>query len=131
MLMNISTFQHEITHLPRNKPCFSCGDSRLFATHSAMMIHLENGCSTTIPELNRLARRCYQWKHYVEPEYERYLLDDNSPPRPQAFRCPGCKRTFSLLSSLVQHVESKSCSEGIYHGTGAIGKMLHFVWKMV
>lgn len=57
-----------------------------------MFIHLENGCSTTIQELNRIARMCYQWKHYVQPEYEHYLMYDNSLPRPEAFRCPGCSR---------------------------------------
>lgn len=126
-IYNYFNIQHEVTHLPRNKSCFSCGDNCRFATYSAMFIHLENGCSTTIGELNRLARTCYQWKHYIDPIYTYYLMNDNFSPRPPAFRCPGCERTFSFLSSLVQHVESDSCSEGIHHGTGAIGKMIHFV----
>jgi uncharacterized C2H2 Zn-finger protein/DNA-directed RNA polymerase subunit RPC12/RpoP len=123
--------QHELTHLPRNKACPSCGGNRWFATYAAMFIHLENGCSTTIAEVNRLARMCYQSKHYVEPEYNHYLMHDNTPPWPPAFRCPGCERTFSRLSSLVQHVESHSCTEGIFHGSGAIGKMIRFLSSRV
>ena len=44
-----------------------------------------------------------------------------------AYKCPGCHERFSVLSALVQHVESESCSEGLLEGSGSIAKMLHFL----
>lgn len=45
--------------------------------------------------------------------------------RPKVFKCPGCPTFFAALSGLLQHVEqSDSCSEGLYKGTGAMGKLL-------
>lgn len=45
----------------------------------------------------------------------------------QAYRCPGCGVTATALSGLLQHVESESCHETIHHGSGSLGKMLHFL----
>ena len=128
---NELSLQHKITHLPRTKPCASCGDKRVFATWSAMFIHLERGCNTTIGKLNQSARWCYQWKHYVRPEHAQHLLTGRSRSWPDAFQCPGCKRTFTYLSSLVQHAESESCEEGLADATGPIGKMIRFVTSRV
>ena len=47
---------------------------------------------------------------------------------PLTFRCPGCDERFRALSGLLQHAESNRCNEGIYSGTGSIGKLLHYLW---
>ena len=132
----------------------------MFATHSAMLIHLENGCTTTMRELDYHARQCFQWKKYVVIEYADWLEDGErdeigeqysstycydcykhfeipndlykhlkSPAHhPCVYKCPGCDARFSVLSGLVQHVESGACDEEIYAGTGAIGKLLRYLW---
>ena len=140
----------------------------MFATHSAMLIHLENGCSTNMRELDLHARQCFQWRKYVVEEYADWLENGErdrmagqlvraSPEyikrrhchecnrdfdsekdfckhiyspvhHPLVYKCPGCSSNFSVLSALVQHVESDSCDEGIDDGTGAIGKPLHYLW---
>ena len=46
---------------------------------------------------------------------------------PWVYKCPDCSTQFSVLSGLVQHVESDACNEGIHDGTGAVGKMLHYL----
>ena len=96
-----------------------------------MFIHLENGCSTSIEFLNRMARICYQWRKYVVPEHADYLSDGGEAYVPFAFRCPGCGVTFRYISALLQHVESDACDEGIYEGSGSIGKMIHFIYVQV
>ena len=40
------------------------------------------------------------------------------------FRCPGCSFRFNALSALLQHVEAGACSEEIFTGTGALGRLL-------
>ena len=119
-----------------------------------MLIHLENGCVTTMRKLDQYARQCYQWKKYVVEEYADWLEDGErdeigdegygtycyecnkhfdvpidldrhlkSPVHhPYVYKCPGCSTRFSILSGLVQHVESDACDEGIHDGTGSIGK---------
>jgi hypothetical protein len=49
----------------------------------------------------------------------------------EAFRCPGatCDRTFSSLSSMLQHVEGLACPEGIEIGTGCLGRLRKFLLK--
>lgn len=132
-----------------------------------MLIHLENGCTVNQEDLDRYARNCFQWRHYVVAEYSDYLLDSNrygpqargeydytvdawtcdecrrefedeawldkhlSSPihHPLVYKCPECDARFAVLSALVQHVESDACGEGIYDGTGSIGKMLRYLWR--
>ena len=43
------------------------------------------------------------------------------------YKCPGCGVRFSVLSGLLQHVESNACNEGVHQGSGSIGKLLHFL----
>lgn len=141
----------------------------MFATHSAMLIHLEsNNCSTTMEDLDQYAEMCYQSKHYVVGGLrdflrercrseeragggERVYMGDwvcndgdcqrvfdteagmrqhvNSPVHDCcAYKCLGCGVRFSVLSGLVQHVESDACDEGIGQGSGSIGKLLHFLF---
>ena len=50
---------------------------------------------------------------------------------PLVYKCPECDARFSVLSALVQHVESNACAEGIYEGTGSIGKMLRYLWRCI
>ena len=65
------SFQHAQVHLPQDKECFVC--SRTFATFAAMIIHLENGCTVQVEDMDRLARQCYQWKKYIAEEYAHFL----------------------------------------------------------
>ncbi|KAL1959973.1 hypothetical protein VTO42DRAFT_641 [Malbranchea cinnamomea] len=56
---------HRKVHAPRNLPCFGCGKDRMFASFSAMLIHLEAGnCSSGADRdrINQLAFECYQHK---------------------------------------------------------------------
>ena len=49
---------------------------------------------------------------------------------PMPFKCPTCDEHFSLLSALVQHVESNRCEETIWLGS-SIWKMLHYIHRCV
>lgn len=46
-----------------------------------------------------------------------------------AYQCAGCKSKHVDLSSLLAHVENRSCSEGVTYGTGSIGKLLRHLWQ--
>lgn len=140
----------------------------MFATHSAMLIHLEsNNCSTTMEDLDFFAQKCFQSKKYVVKGLRDFLRERrrseeraggrymeymrnwvcnnrdcqgvfdtearmrqhvNSPVHDCCpYKCPGCDVRFSVISGLLQHVESNACDEGIYQGSGIIGKLLHFL----
>ena len=45
---------------------------------------------------------------------------------PEPFKCPCCEKRFSILSGLVQHVESDRCEETI-SPKSSVSKMLHYV----
>ena len=103
-----------------------------------MMIHLENGCNTSVGELDQLARQCYQWRKYVVPEFADYLEYSNaqsaSPGRPYVFKCPTCDTRFKYLSALLQHVESDTCNEVVYENSsygpsGSLGKLMDYLWR--
>lgn len=45
---------------------------------------------------------------------------------PEPFKCPCCGQRFSIISALVQHVESNRCEETICPKS-SVSKMLHYV----
>lgn len=74
----------------------------MFVTESAMLLHLETGtCASGANRYSVLnaGRKCYRAFYYISvtPGY--------------AFQCPTCETPFSLMSGLVQHVESDYCDE--------------------
>ena len=157
---------HMLTHQPHNIPCFGCGNDRMFGTYSAMLIHLESGnCSTSMTELDKIARVCFQSKKFMLHDLYDSLTDNwrlrtqvrgswdssrsvwkcsnciknfvdkaavskhlLSPVHdPLIYQCPGCDLQFSIISGLVQHVESENCNEGVQEGTGSIFKLLRYI----
>lgn len=92
--------QHKLVHAERTIECAGC--SRMFVTESAMLLHLEIGtCTSGADRYSVLdaGRQCYRAFYYV------------SVTRGYPFQCPTCETPFSLMSGLVQHVESDHCDE--------------------
>ncbi|KAI1032819.1 hypothetical protein LB504_006275 [Fusarium proliferatum] len=91
---------HKLSHAERIIECAGC--SRMFVTESAMLLHLETGtCTSGADRYSVLdaGRQCYRAFYYV------------SVTRGHPFQCPTCETPFSLMSGLVQHVESDHCDE--------------------
>ena len=98
-----------------------------------MLIHLETGCAIDIGDLDRLAVAGYSWPEYVSDDWDWWLEESEevgrSRSRPKVFCCPSCNDKFKYLSSLVQHVESDACEEGIHDGSGSIGRLFDRLWE--
>lgn len=104
-----------------------------------MILHLEGGyCSSGFKgrDLERLAARCYQSKHYMDSPFRELIqtsmtyneigqavsvVRDHLLP----YFCPTCKHGFSKPSGLFQHVDSRACGQRLHEG--AIGKLVHFL----
>ena len=100
-----------------------------------MLLHLETGCDTDIGQLDQLAAACSSWRAYVARakwnELRASVQVGRSKDRIEMYNCPECREGFQYLSSLVQHVESDACQEGICEGSGSIGKLLHYLWTVL
>ncbi|VTT62652.1 unnamed protein product [Fusarium fujikuroi] len=91
---------HKLIHAERAIECAGC--SRMFVTESAMLLHLETGtCASGADSyfVSNVGRQCYRAFYYV------------SYTSGYPFQCPTCETPFSLLSGLVQHVESDHCDD--------------------
>lgn len=69
-----------------------------------MLLHLENGTCSSIADrsyVTQAGRDCHQAFCYrsVTPGYD--------------FQCPTCETPFSLMSGLLQHIESDYCEENL------------------
>lgn len=83
-----------------------------------MMLHLEQHscCSgVNIDEIDKLAFRCYQKKHYATSKDAWFK-----------YFCPTCRTSFSKMSGLLQHAESRACSEDIE--TWPLNKVLRYIY---
>lgn len=101
--------------MPKVIECFGCDEK--FVTTSAMILHLESGycrCQIDCDEIKQLAYECYQAGHYTTG------FDD------KPFRCEDCNGQFSLMSALLQHVETDYC-EGEATYDRPLGKFLNFL----
>lgn len=101
--------------MPKVVECFGCDEK--FVTSSAMVLHLESGycrCQIDCDEIKQLAYECYQASHYITG------FDD------KPFRCEYCNGEFSLVSALLQHVETDYC-EGKATYDRPLGSFLNFL----
>ena len=82
-----------------------------------MLIHLENGCSVTMEQIDLLARRCFQWRRYVVEDYADLLADEvyvhteasgewNSWQ--EVWGCNHCNADFDVEKELHRHLYSAS-----------------------
>lgn len=81
--------------MPKVIECFGCDEK--FVTTSAMILHLESGycrCQIYCEDINLLTLEDYQ--------AERYTTGFVDKP----FRCEDCNGHYSLMSALLQHVET-------------------------
>lgn len=81
--------------MPKVIECFGCDEK--FVTTSAMILHLESGycrCQIYCEDINLLTLEYYQ--------AERYTTGFVDKP----FRCEDCNGHYSLMSALLQHVET-------------------------
>lgn len=73
-----------------------------------MVLHLEAGTCESGTDADRvidIALDFHQWR--------KYIYDDNDVA---AFQCPTCDMLFTLMSGLLQHVESDCCDESLAKG---------------
>ena len=87
----------------------------MFATHSAMLIHLESdNCTVTMPELDHFAEKCYQSKKYVVDGCHGYLREERryiershwQNAYCRALECGGCGEEFGTGAAWQQHENS-------------------------
>ena len=58
---------------------------------------------------------------------DQHLVSDKHRPNPYMCPNPLCREPFMTLSRLIAHVESTDCEEGVWNGTGSIGKLLSYI----
>ena len=83
-----------------------------------MILHLESGaCDSKIDifDLNKSAAICYQWRAYLDEEYQHMLIDRRELSfeyngTVYFFKCPECNNVFTKVSGLFQHVYSRACN---------------------
>lgn len=91
--------------MPRLEKCYGC--DRMFKSPSGILIHLEStACSSNVTQvdIDEWAVECYKSNLYVNG------WDDEL-----RYRCPSCDDKFAKVSGLLQHVETRACSED-YNG---------------
>ncbi|KAF1809543.1 hypothetical protein P152DRAFT_159942 [Eremomyces bilateralis CBS 781.70] len=100
-----------------------------------MIIHLESGpCESKIDiyNLNETAATWFQWKAYVDEEYQDVLLHHREVQSEYSeevypFWCPECDTGFTKLSGLFQYVCSKACNQDLYEDK--MGKLIRWLEK--
>lgn len=110
--------------MPKNLNCWGCGDTKRFATISAMIVHLESGtCAAnwTIQHLNALAAESSHSKDFLVKGGRTPWLLAGAPPRfvkaadfdPHrrggGWFCPTCDRRENRRSGLHEHLQSQAC----------------------
>ena len=108
------------THAAKDVECPGC--CRMFVSESAMVLHLEAGtCDSGVDSdrVNEIACECYQSKKYTRNDDSGY-----------DFECPTCSKPFTLMSGLLQHVESDNCDEELDRWQ-PLGKFLHFLRSQI
>lgn len=101
--------------MPKQIKCFGCDE--YFVTTSAMILHLESGycrCQLDSEEVKQLALES------MESGYDDASWREYGP----GFRCEGCNSDFSLISALLQHVESNCCDIEGGVNEGVLGQLL-------
>lgn len=101
--------------MPKVIEFFGCDEK--FVTTSAMILHLESGycrCQIYCEDIKLLALGYYQ--------AGRYTTGFGGKP----FRCGGCNGHYSLMSALLQHVETYYC-EGDETYDRPLGEFLSFL----
>ncbi|KAM0415947.1 hypothetical protein ACHAPT_013100 [Fusarium lateritium] len=106
---------HRKTHAAKTVDCFGC--SKAFISDSAMMLHLEAASCDSGADKTFVAEVAFDC-HYSDE----YVSDDPDFD----FQCPTCDTLFSLMSGLLQHVESDSCDEHATRYT-PLGRFLHYL----
>ena len=96
--------------------------------------HLERGIRARyVPEIvykNHLHRfGCSSCDRYFPNDDGLITHIRSSVHHPLAYQCAGCQSQHADLSSLLAHVESSGCTEGITYGTGSIGTLLRHLWQ--
>lgn len=84
--------------MPKVIECIGCDEK--FVTTSDMILHLESGycrCQIYCEDINLLTLEYYQ--------AERYTTGFVDKP----FRCEDCNGHYSLMSALLEHVETDYC----------------------
>jgi len=113
--------------------CPGQGCNEQFKIYGGLLIHLEYGsCVSGLGHLdiNKSAASVYQWKKFIDKAYRQEFLrmeDDYLSSNDQPFKCPECDKTFPKLSSLIQHVESPSCEQGVLDWP--IRNLLRWIYK--
>lgn len=121
---------HRMRHLDRDIECYNCPET--FKKYSHIIMHLDGGYCSRQTDLNFLAARCYQWTHYMDPDYRHVALTTRPYTKFfegygqdfKPYHCPECKTKFSKISGLFQHVESLACEQQI--DEGGIGKLVRW-----
>lgn len=106
--------------MPKQIECFGC-DER-FVTTSAMILHLESGycrCQLDCEAVTQLALECLE-------QPGGYYNNSRREWNP-CFTCKGCGNSFSLISGLLQHVESECCDRDDGVNEGALGDFLEYL----
>lgn len=108
-----------MSHKPRKIDCPGANCNEQFKIYGGLLIHLEYGsCVSGLDHLdiNKSAASVYQWKKFIDKDYRQEFLrmdDDYLSSGAHPFKCPECDKTFPKLSSLIQHVESPACEQGV------------------
>lgn len=94
--------------------CFGC--TQMFATHSAMLTHLESGnCTVDENDLDLLAEKCYQSRRYVSAEHREWLRTEERSDhrakgvynsRARRWECEMCQQSFHTQQGMESHVSS-------------------------
>lgn len=100
---------HSTKHKPRDLECWGC--YKKFKSIAHVFLHLESGsCPSdwTRKSVQAEATKLRgPWRN-LEPGSEFYIV------------CPGCERSFAIVSGFLQHIESASCDEGFFSGQRSV-----------
>ncbi|EJD55315.1 hypothetical protein AURDEDRAFT_109689 [Auricularia subglabra TFB-10046 SS5] len=128
---NLQQHLNSVTHKPRNVPCiFTCGEK--FISHSAMLLHLEQGrCAsgTTRAEINRRIVQMDRGHIIVKPGVrrsappERWLVTDAMQDSYSLlWHCYLCNKTTRTREQMQMHLDSAAHDEKLFRCPGGCGK---------
>lgn len=108
--------QHMQTHRKRTVECPGCGGYYKSATDAAL--HFETGYCPGCPGRSRARQVAYDYTRRHGRQFindQKLLTYDGGGGWEDGgdnYRCPGCRKAFSALASLMQHQEAKSSCRG-------------------
>jgi len=117
--------QHEHSHRERTFPCPGCGQMYRGMTDTAM--HFESGACQACRGTDNARRAAYQLvagqqngsAFLSAPQMLTFngRMDEQSgySDTGHNYCCPGCGKTFAMLSSLMQHTSNTQCSNSGQH----------------